>query len=510
MKTIYLITFISLTVGFSTLAQPPRYIESIFTETDTFKNIEYALADWLNNPIPLLNSFNIHEGEKSIIKKPLNMDIFLPHGDTLKKRPAIIFAHSGGFLIGSRLADDMVAFCDSFARRGYVTATIDYRIGMGAEVARFFGIIIGLNLPESTGYRALYRATQDGRAAVRFLKHNAVTYGIDTTKIFMVGSSAGALLTLYNQYLDTEAEIPADALAEPSLGGLDTVGVQGYGAQANAYVSMWGSVEKTEMIENVNTPGLLIHGMDDDIVHFKKGKPMDGMIGGGFAIDFSMPETYGSYCIDTALTNRGIPHETYFVEGQKHEFYGVDTGEFPEEGPNAYWDTVQWRITDFFYDKIKPQAEFTYQQEGLTFTFENTSSDFVSSEWTIEEQAYYDNQLSHTFTREGNFDVTLKTCNQNLTCDTITKTVSAGTAVSSILNSLSQVKIYPNPVHTDLFISGIQHTSVLKIYDLSGRLRYEKKVQPNAHLNVSNLEPGLYFFKLKNVNGIIIKKLVKK
>jgi len=499
-----------LIIKISALAQTPRYTHSIFSKTDTLKGIEYATADWLNNPIPVLSSYNIHEGENIIEKKPLLMDIFLPQGDTLSKRPAIIFSHSGGFLIGSRHADDMVAFCDSFARRGYVTATIDYRIGMGAEVTRFFGLIVGLNLPESVGYRALYRATQDGRAAVRFLKHNAGTYGIDTTKIFMVGSSAGALLTLYNQYLDTEAEIPADALTKPSLGGLDTVGVQGYGAKANAYVSMWGALEKTEMIENIQTPGLLIHGVEDNIVYYKKGKPLDNIIDESLPIDFSMPETYGSYCIDTALTNRGIPHETYFAVGQKHEFYGVDTGEFPEDGPNAYWDTVHWRITDFFYEQIKPKAEFNYQQTGFTLAFENTTPEFVSSEWIVEDQTYYENNPSHTFVQQGDFDVTLKTCNQNLACDTITKTLSVGIPVIAEKNQSGSISVFPNPVNSKLSVSGIQKNTNLRIYDLTGRQRIVAEIQPNSPFNIEILEPGIYFLELKNGDQRTIKKFIKK
>ena len=116
--------------------------------------------------------------EESTTTQNLVMDIFKPTGDSFTLRPAIIMAHSGGFLTGNRNVSDMMALCDSLARKGYVTATIDYRQG--------FSLIDNVTLHS---VRAVYRGLQDGRAAVRFLRANAATYGIDPTKIYFIGSS---------------------------------------------------------------------------------------------------------------------------------------------------------------------------------------------------------------------------------------------------------------------------------------------------------------------------------
>ena len=74
-----------------------------------------------------------------------------------------------------------------------------------------------------------------------------------------------------------------------------------------------------------HTPVFLVHGTDDNIVPFKKGVPLAGIIPPEYSsvAQLNLQETYGSFCIDTVLSNRNINHETYFVEGQKHEFYGV-------------------------------------------------------------------------------------------------------------------------------------------------------------------------------------------
>jgi para-nitrobenzyl esterase len=59
----------------------------------------------------------------------LVMDIYQPTGDTVKQRPLVVFAHQGGFLTGSKTDAYMVNICTRLARLGYVTASIDYRLG---------------------------------------------------------------------------------------------------------------------------------------------------------------------------------------------------------------------------------------------------------------------------------------------------------------------------------------------------------------------------------------------
>src|ERR1041385_6518935 len=58
----------------------------------------------------------------------LKMDIYYPDMslDTMTKRPLIVSMHGGGFSVGSRTVN--AGFCEEFALRGYVSATIDYRL----------------------------------------------------------------------------------------------------------------------------------------------------------------------------------------------------------------------------------------------------------------------------------------------------------------------------------------------------------------------------------------------
>jgi acetyl esterase/lipase len=489
-------------------AQQFRYSHSFYEEVDTLKNVEYAQADWLNNPISLLAEYNIHDGENTTILKPLYMDIFMPKDDYFKNRPAIIFAHSGGFLIGSRLSDDMLALCDSFARLGYVTATIDYRLGMGATVSRFLGIPIGVKVNEVNGYRAFYRGIQDSRAAIRFLKRNFGSFGIDTTKVFFVGSSAGAILSIQNLYLDKPNEVFSDAFLSPSLGNLDTVGFQGFGGKANASVGMWGALQNPEIIENEKTPIFLIHGTDDNVVPFKKGMPLDGIVQPNPAVSLILPQSFGSFCIDTALNNRGISHETYFVEGKKHEFYGVDTGKFFPEGPNEYWDTIQWKIRDFLLAQFQPKADFEFEAQNLVVNFTNTSSDNYGAFWDFGDGSTGNDEYTHTYQQPGTYNVKLIACNRNLACDTITKKVVVDTNVLAENKRLNEIKIYPNPAKTVLYFEGITEPFDIKVFNLDGKILFFQKNVGNQ-LNVNDLQEGFYIMEIKTNERKEFRKFLK-
>lgn len=505
----YYILLLTLIVSSIAAKAQLRYTETIFEKADTVKNVEYAKANWLNNSFSLLSEYNIHSSETKTESRPLYMDIYTPHGDTVTQRPSIIFAFSGGFLMGTRHHDDMIAFCDSFARRGYVTATIDYRIGMGAQVSSIFGIPYNVAISEANGIRAVYRAMQDSRAAVRFLKSKAEAYGIDTTKIYMVGSSAGAFVALHNLYMDKNSEIPELALLSPTLGNIDTVGIQGYNGQADAVVSMWGALQTPALIENEQKPVLLIHGEKDSIVYFKKGVPLKSLIPDLDVLEFSMPETYGGFCVDSALTNRNIPHKTYFVSNKKHEFYGVDTGEFGDNGPNQYWDTVHWKISDFLFDIFKPDAYFDALNIDRDVSFTNSSSTNHFAIWDFGDgSTSTEINPVHRFEDNGYHTITLRACNENMACDTLSKTIFLDPLSVSQKHG-EQIIIYPNPVKNRLIIQGVESEFSIQIIDLSGRTQLSKNSSFSNSIDVSNLNEGFYIIRLKTQNESISRKIQK-
>src|SRR3954469_20208519 len=58
----------------------------------------------------------------------LKLDVYRPAGDTVTKRPVIVWVHGGSFRAGSKTSPEIVDEANTFARKGYVTASIDYRL----------------------------------------------------------------------------------------------------------------------------------------------------------------------------------------------------------------------------------------------------------------------------------------------------------------------------------------------------------------------------------------------
>ncbi len=102
-------------------------------------------------------------------KRDLHLDLFQPKSEG--KYPTLILIFGGGWRSGSKAAQ--VPMAQQIAAKGYVTATVEYRLS-----------------PE-----ALYpAAVHDIKAAIRYLRINAKKYNIDPYRIAISGSSAGGQL----------------------------------------------------------------------------------------------------------------------------------------------------------------------------------------------------------------------------------------------------------------------------------------------------------------------------
>lgn len=102
--------------------------------------------------------------------RTLEMDLYRPK-DVWGNLPAVVCIHGGGWAKGNRTSHENVA--KALALRGYVTATISYRL---------------------SGEAPFPAAIEDCKAAVRFLRGNAGELGIDSEKIGAIGLSAGGHL----------------------------------------------------------------------------------------------------------------------------------------------------------------------------------------------------------------------------------------------------------------------------------------------------------------------------
>jgi predicted esterase len=297
-----------------------RYDTEVFTSLDVTSDIQYGSNLKLDG---------------STVENLL-LDVYQPTADTDNNRALIIFIHGGSFLFGSKTGADVVPLAEMYAKKGYVTSSINYRLGMK-----------NFPIPGPSGgdaSEAVMRGTQDARAAVRFfkksVKDNGNPYGIDTTNIFLVGSSAGGFVALHLAYLDQVSEIPAAIdMSDASLaGGLEgNSGSPQNTSDVRAIVSISGAIGDTTWMENNSTPVLSLHGDADGTVPF------------GTGIAVSIMEVDGSESVHIKAENEGIKN-CFKAE------YGA--GHVPHTDTPEYLDTAELYITQFLLSEVCGAAEY--------------------------------------------------------------------------------------------------------------------------------------------------------
>lgn len=188
----------------------------------------------------------------------LDMNIFFPKmvQDTLVKRPFVMMIHGGGFVGGTKeMMDDE---CKEFAKRGFVAATIKYRLGHN-----------GSNCTDTNSYnKAVYRAIQDAHAAFRFIVANADTLRIDTAWMFIGGGSAGAGTALCLVYLSQQEFDTTYPAIGAELGNLNNSGNSLTGSfRLNGIFNNWGAIGRDFMGQTEALPTVAFQGEADSTVY---------------------------------------------------------------------------------------------------------------------------------------------------------------------------------------------------------------------------------------------------
>lgn len=189
-----------LVISFSPL-QSQTWVDTLYQIT-TIENIPYGTAtDFAGN------------------ERLLSMDISYPTNDVppVCGRPLLVAIHGGAFISGNKSSDLPPLWRQHFAKRGYTTASISYRLGqfpthlsIHCNISNFDVEWDCLNMADtSEWYRAYYRAVQDAHGAIRFLVNHATEYNIDPDQIYVVGESAGAFIAMGVGFIDQESDILA-------------------------------------------------------------------------------------------------------------------------------------------------------------------------------------------------------------------------------------------------------------------------------------------------------------
>ena len=127
----------------------------------------------------------------------LKLDLARPQGNG--PFPAIVFIHGGGWSGGNRQA--YRGQIQEAAKRGYVAATISYRLMKYDEAKK-----------ETTTADPIFPAQiHDAKAAIRWVRANAKKYHVDPDRIGVTGGSAGGHLSLLVGLTDPSSGLEGDS-----------------------------------------------------------------------------------------------------------------------------------------------------------------------------------------------------------------------------------------------------------------------------------------------------------
>ena len=373
----------------------------------------------------------------------LKLDFYEPTGDTETARPLIILAHGGSFIGGTKMDYDMEYMCKAFALKGYACASINYRLG--------------LPLDSLKAIDAVARAVQDMKASVRFFNKDSRdgtnTFKIDTNRIFVGGSSAGAITALHVAYLDKSCELEyyMSPATIATLGGIEgNSGHPCYSSKVSGVINLCGALARYGWMEAGDVPLVSLHGDADATVKYNRGQVNPGI-----------PLLYldGSRMIDAQAQAVSVESDFYTFYGAPHVPYNSNSAT-----GLAYMDTTMKFVNDFLVKTM-----------GCTETP------------TQAANAPSGTANLYAFT----------TCTGNVQND-----FCAQLAVNDIEKNTIQ-NVYPNPADAVLnvnFTSEGKHT--VQLIDLTGRIvSTEISSETSIQMNRGTIKAGSYILKVTDNNG---------
>lgn len=194
----------------------------------------------------------------------LRLDLFLPDDPVANPVPVVVMVRGGGFRSTDK--DGFGPLAGGMADRGVAAASIEYR---GSAEALFPG------------------ATQDTKAAVRWLRANAGTYGLNPDAILLMGGSAGGYLVAYHGVTDGLAAVEGERgnnEVSSAVQGVIALAPESGPSGLSAWTDYLGETDGrdddkrrfasalTHIDEATEPPLLLMHSPRDDIVPFRESE----------------------------------------------------------------------------------------------------------------------------------------------------------------------------------------------------------------------------------------------
>jgi acetyl esterase/lipase len=142
-------------------------------------------------------------------------------------------------------------------------------------------------------------AVADADHALRWIEENAAKYHVDVGRLFIGGSSAGAVVSMLYAY-NPQTKAP----------------------RVRAVADLWGTMgPRVTWIRKGDAPLFIVHGTEDDTITVKAARQ-----------------------IDDRARQVGLPHQTYIIDGMGHSIpLNFEIG----------GETLLQHLVDFFYKQIQ-------------------------------------------------------------------------------------------------------------------------------------------------------------
>lgn len=256
----------------------------------------------------------------------LKLDLYIPDvpaSDGVTRYPLMLMVHGGSFTSGSKTDSSLVASAREYAQRGWLVASINYRLQGSNPVASsrvqpladYFG-----NLNSIAQFRAMIAALDDTLTALDFLQARTDVVPEWTS---LWGYSAGAITVLSTGY-----SLDDHGIARPPVAAVIELAGGAYTAVGTPFDDPAGS----------DPVLMVVHGTNDGTVPYTSATQIQAWaIDSGLPLDFQ-PIAGGGHSPNMFNTNAttGVSLFQRSVDFQ-HEtvFAGLEQGPQPELPPGC-------------------------------------------------------------------------------------------------------------------------------------------------------------------------------
>lgn len=458
-----------------------------YARSQPFVSMQYSYQQLADIPYGSARDFGGNQ-------RTLLLDLCTPVGDVPPPcgRPLVVIIHGGSFITGDKTDAIPRQLMEDFAKRGYVSASINYRLGFFQTSSNVHCNISALGAPwdclnaadTAEWERAAYRGMQDAKGAIRYLTTRAGQYRIDPRNVFVIGESAGGFIALNTAFMDDPAEKPGSCGALPAVPAPNAI----YEGQCITTYKLDTSIASLQL----SRPDL--GSIDGDMNVMAPAWQIKG-IGNFYGAVFQDLFTRHTYPTAPVLYLYHQPNDLLVPYNNDRVFAGY-----------AYCATLFPANCQYIINR-----PFLYGSSGI-------KSMIASSSGNILPQVIFDstNNTADCFTQLNN-----PTLSGHSIDNYVARTNHLALVFAAALNSdppciptaITTVAgapagVFFNAKSGNLNIPDNQGITAVQVYDLNGRLISATKTFTNT-LDLNGLTPGVYVLRILTIQQVYYQKMIK-